>query len=578
MKLALSLSLALLFLFTSCRKPQDHNGKKIITINLRSNVDSLDPAISYDTVSSSIVYQLYESLYQYHYLKRPYQLEPLLAEGPPSISADKKTYTFKIKKNVRYHDSPALKGKPRYVKAQDFVTQIKRLAWTKTRSNGWFLFDGVVEGLNEFREKTGSSLEEFKKATVSGLSTPDDHTLVIKLTRPYPQLTYAFGMSFTAPIPIEAVEHFKNMLGQVEIGSGPFTLTDYASTHRANLKKFEHYRETFYPGQGDRYANHQGLLKDAGKKIPFLDEIKFKVIKEEQTRWLEFKAGKLDLLIIPKDQFDTAIGKDGKLSPSISGKGIELQMAPSLTYWWIAFNMQDSVIGKNKALRMAIAHAIDFNRYIQLFTNNTGQRAYSIYVPGIPGYTPSNKIANSYDLERAKKLMKQAGHPHGNGLPTLTYDARGNSTTDRQRAAFFKSEMAKIGIRLKVNLNTFPGFMEKQRKGNLQISLDGWALDYPDAENILQLLSTKNHPPGPNASYFSDPRFDKMFNELKILEEGEGKHLLMNKMEMLVHEQLPWVLLYYDRRYMLHYNYVKNYRYSPIINNFVKYLNLKKTK
>ncbi len=554
-------------------KKGESSPKNTLRLSLSGEVSTLDPANSYDTISASVVYQGYEQLYEYHYLKRPYTLQPLLAESMPKISEDGKVYEIKIKKNILYHDDPAFNGKPRFLKAQDFVTQIKRLAFKPTNSNGWWLFDRKIVGLNEFRNKAKSDFSKFKSLEIEGLQTPDDHTLIIKLKDPYPQMLFALALSFTSPIPIEAVEKYDNILNTRIIGTGPYKLIKYNQLSGINLKRFEKYREAHYPGEGDRLANNRGLLKDAGKTIPFIENITYRIIKESSTRWLNFGSNKIDLLAnIPKDNFNAAIDKFGKLNKELYKQGKRLQTFPTLTYWWLSFNMKDPIVGKNKNLRLAIAHALDIKRYIQVFTNNIGQKANSIYPPGIPGYDPSAKLPYKYDLALAKDFLKKAGYPGGKGLPILTYDVRGTSATNRQQAQFIKQELEKINIKVKVVTNTFPSFLQKSRNGQLQFWQDGWALDYPDAENVLQLLISKNHSPGPNATFYSNKKFDHLFSKMRLLNEGPEKHSLMKEMEKIINQDLPWIMEYYARSYILYHKRLLNFRHSNLIYNNIKYL------
>ena len=567
----ISVSLLSLLLF-GCRKSPKTAKSGYVNVPLSSAIDTLDPANSYDTISASVVYQAYEQLYEYHYLKRPYTIQPLLAEGLPSVSQDGKTYTIKIKKNIRYHDDPSFKGQPRYLKAQDFITQIKRLAFLPTKSNGWWLFDGNIEGINKFRKEAGTDFNKFQSLKIPGLSAPDDHTLIIKLVRPFPQLLFTLAMSFSSPMPMEAVIEYKNILHDKIIGTGPFKLISWNKNLNLELEQFEHYHEAYYPRQGDRRANSLNLLQDAGKKIPFIKGVKYSIIKESQTRWLNFRSKKIDYLVIPKDNYASAIDPNGGLSEELSRKNIKLQIFPTLTYWWLSFNMTDPILGSNLLLRKAIAHAINVERYIKFFTNNIGQKANSIYPPGIPGYDPAGQLNYEYDLEKAKMYLAKAGYPGGKGLPVIKYDVRGASATNRQQADFIKTELKKIGINVKVYLNTFPAFLEKSRRGKLQFWQDGWAMDYPDAENSLQLLTTKNHSPGPNSTFYSNKQFDAYFEELKVLPDGEKKRSLMKKMESIVQEELPWIMQYYARNYILHHNHLKNYRHSDLIYNNMKYL------
>ncbi len=545
--------------------------KDHIEISIPDDVSTLDPVNCYDTVCYVPLAQVYESLYEIEYLKRPYTLRPLLAEGFPAVSNDRLKYTFKIKKGIKYHDS-SLYSKGREVKAQDFVQQIKRLAFQGTTARGYWVVDGKIKGLNEWREKVGINLDAFFTESISGVSTPDDQTLVIELVRPYPQLLWAMAMNFTSPIPEEAIKAAKNDFRATFAGTGPYIITDYKPTQEVVLKKNEEYKTSVYPSQGDRFANENNLLKDAGAKIPFVNSVRFVVIKESQTDWLNFMKKKIDMINLVKDLYPQALTEDGKLKSEITGQNIQLQASPTLIYWWMNFNMKDPVIGKNLNLRKAIAYGVNIDKYIQLFTYNIAQKANSIYPPGISGYSPSTDLPYKYDLEVAKDYLKKAGFPDGKGLPKLTYDVRGTDTRKRQMGEFVQQELRNLGIEVEVRLNTFPAFLEKSRSGELQFWQGGWVLDYPDSENVLQLLTTANLPPGTNSSQYSNPEFDKMFNELRELEDGDRKNELMKKMEDIINRDLPWSMQYYSRNYILYHDYLKNFRYSDIIYNNIKYL------
>ena len=544
-----------------------------IEISLTGEISTIDPAACYDTVCYVPVAQVYESLYEFDYLKRPYSLRPLLAEGLPVISQDRLTYTFKIKKGIPYHDSN-LVPKGREVKAQDFVNQIKRLAFLGTNSRGFWLFDGKIKGINEWRDKVQSDLVMFFSEPVEGLSTPDDYTLVINLKYPYPQLQYAMAMNFTSPVPEEAIKASKNDLGAQAVGTGPYSITKYNATQGVDLIKFPRYVSSVYPSEGDRWAQENGMLKDAGAKLPFMDKVRLVVIKEAQTDWLNFLKKKIDMINLTKDHYQVALTPEGKLKPEIIQDEIVLQSSPTLIYWWIAFNMKDPVVGKNLNLRKAIAHAVNIDKYIELFTYNVAQKANSIYPPGIPGYSPNAELPYKYDLAAAKEYMKKAGFPNGKGLPTLKFDIRGSDTRRRQMGEFVQQELRQLGITVEIQINTFPAFLEKARKGELQFWQGGWVLDYPDAENVLQLLSKQNLPPGQNYFNFVNEEYDGHFKELREIEDGKRKFELMAKMENIVNAELPWIMQYYSRNYILAHKYLKNFMYSDIIYNNIKYLKI----
>ncbi len=413
-------------LLVSCTKTKNTN-KDTLNYAISSNISTLDPAISYDTVSAKVIYQMYESLYEYDYLLRPYQLKPLLAKELPRIENNGLTYTIKIKENIYYHSIDLFKQKPRKVIAEDFINQIKRLAYKPTKSSGWWLFDGKILGLNKFRNEVKNDLTNFFSYQVEGLKALDDHTLQIKLTQPYPQLIYALAMAFTTPIPKEMITKYKNDLTQIAIGTGPYQLVEWKKSSLLKLKKNKNYHTNSYPKKGDRFSYENNLLKDSGKTLPFIENINFHIMKEAQTRWLKFRNKEIDLIVLTKDHFPIAINNAGKLSKELKQEKIQLQVAPTLTYWWLAFNMTDPILGSNKYLRKAIAHAINIDEYIKNFTNNIALKANSIYPPGVTGYSPSNQLPYKYDVDLAKKLLAKAGYPNGKGLPEFSYDVRGRS-------------------------------------------------------------------------------------------------------------------------------------------------------
>lgn len=544
-----------------------------IEMSLPGEVSTMDPANCYDTICYMPLTQVYESLYEIEYLKRPYTLRPLLADGFPAVSSNRLKYTFKIKKGIRYHSSPYV-ANGREVKAQDFLNQLKRLAFQGTRSQGFWLMDQKIKGLNEWRAKVGTDLELFFKEPVPGISAPDDQTLIIELNRPYPQLLWAMAMSFTSPVPEEAIRGSSNDLRQTFVGTGPYLITSYNPSQEVTLVKNDQYTSSRYPTQGDRFAHENGLLKDAGAKIPFVKNVRFVVMKETQTEWLNFMAKKIDLVNLMKDQYPLALTSEGKIRPEISKEKISLQASPTLIYWWISFNMKDPLLGKNLNLRKAIAHGVNIEKYIELFTYNIAQKANSIYPPGIAGYSPSTDLPYKFDLALAKKFLASAGYPEGKGLPKLIFDVRGTDTRKRQMGEFVQQELRNLGIEIEVRLNTFPAFLERSRNGELQFWQGGWVLDYPDAENVLQLLTSANLPPGPNSSQYTNPEFDKMFDKLRELEDGDQKFKLMRKMEEIINKDLPWAMQYYSRNYILYHDHLKNFRYSDIIYNNVKYLKL----
>lgn len=161
-----------------------------IRLSLDNEVESLDPAKAYSDDSLTVSAQVMEPLYQYHYLKRPYEIQPLLAANHPTIEENGRMLIIPIKKGVYYHPHPAFRGVKREVRAEDFVLQFKRLGMETLKSPGRSLFAGLVEGFAEYGKKVNEDWTKLLDEKMDGVEVLDDYTLIIRLTRSEPNMIY----------------------------------------------------------------------------------------------------------------------------------------------------------------------------------------------------------------------------------------------------------------------------------------------------------------------------------------------------------------------------------------------------
>jgi len=380
---------------------------------LPAKVRSMDPGDIGDKISAAVVGQFFECLYQYHFLKRPYEIIPQLAESLPEISEDGLTYTIKIKKGVRYVDDKCFTdGKGKELKSSDFVYAWKRIANIKYLSQNWWIFDNKIVGLDEFREYTKSCKnagEVDYTREVEGLQTPDDYTLVIKLKKRWPQIVYILAYLATSPIAKEAVDFYgKDIVGH-PVGTGPYKLKQWNRGSYIEVVRNEDFHDEFYPTEGEESDLENGFLADAGKKLPMIDRIFFVIITEEQPRWLQFMRGKIDAAGIPKDNFSQAISVSRGVTPEMERRGIHLKKYYEPNTFWIGFNMEDPVIGASRNLRKAISYSVNRAEYIKLFWNGRDDIAYSFVPPMMKAYNPDVKeFGISYDPDKAREFVEAA--------------------------------------------------------------------------------------------------------------------------------------------------------------------------
>ena len=574
------------FLITtlSCTKKVEENGK-VLNLAVSSQVKGMDPIYANDRYSSNEVARVYEGLLQYHYLKRPYTLVPNLAESLPSVSEDGLTYTFKIKKGVNFQDDAAFQGgKGRELVAEDFVYSIKRLADPKLQGLGWWLLDGKIKGLNEWRKKYTQLPKTDYEEEVEGLKSLDRYTLQFKLAKPFPQFLYALAMPFTFAVAKEVVQKYGKEFINHPIGTGPFVIKDgvFTQTKKITYLKNPTFREKLYPCKASAQFEKDGLLKDCGKKLPLVDKVVVQIIEEDQPRWLNFQKGKVEYVGVPKDNFDTVIPDAKNLSPEYKDKGIELVVTPSLDVTYTAFNHDLELFKTNKKLRQAMSLAYDINTANKLFYNNQAIPAQSVIPPGIAGHmssyvSPFRGTGGNDQLAKAKQLLAEAGYPEGKGLPEITYDCPSN-TVSRQIGEYFKKQMAKIGVRINVIQNPWPELQKKITTRNVMTYGIAWGADYPDAENFLQLLYGPNAAPGANGSGYNNPELNQLYKVASVMQDSLERTALYEKMNRIAAEEVPWIYGVHRQNFTLKHSWLVNYVSSDFDAGIAQYLNIDKAK
>lgn len=569
----IGLVFAFMIAAVGCSREQNFD-EKVLNLITPQKIKGFDPIYAADLYASNEIGKVYEGLLEFHYLKRPYELTPNLAESMPEVSADGLTYTFKVKKGVMFQDSKAFpNGKGRELKADDFIYSIRRMADPKLQSTGWWLLDGKIAGLNEWRDKNANAEKVNYDEAVEGLKKIDDYTFQFKLTKPFPQFLYALAMPFTFAVAKEVVEHHGQEFQNYPVGTGPFKLEYFDNSNRIVYHRNPTFREKLYPSEGEATDEAAGLLADAGKKLPLVDKVIVNIVVESQPQWLNFQKGSADLLGVPKDNFDQAIVGGKNLHPDMAKKGIRLSMVNALDTTYVAFNHTDPLFKDNIKLRQAMSLAYDHVESNKLFYNNTATIAQSIIPPGISGHKKEYK--NPYigrNLEMAKKLLKEAGYPDGKGLPELNYETVG-STVSRQQGEFFAKNMADIGIKIRISTNTWPELVKKTNTKTAQMFGIAWGADYPDAENFFGLLFGPNESPGSNSSNYKNPTFDKIFAQASIMQDGPERTALYEQLYEMAGNEVPWIYGMHRTSVTVYQGWVKNYKYIEFNHTQVQYLN-----
>ena len=504
--------------------------------------------------------------------------------------------------------------------ADDYLYEIKRLAHPRLYSPIFGLMAQHIVGLDALArelkaaERAGEWLD-LRRYPLQGVQRVDDHTLRITLKDDYPQFVYWLAMPFFSPMPWEA-DRFFQQPGMAErnftldwwpVGTGPYMLTENNPNARMVLERNPNFHGETYPAAGAPGDAEAGLLRDAGQPLPFIDRVVFTREKESVPYWNKFLQGYYDAAGISSDQFDQAVrvSVEGGAEPSreMVEKGIRLNTNVAATDFYFGFNMKDPVVGGQKGgeaaerarkLRQAISIAVDMEEYLSIFANGRGIVASSPLPPGIfgrregeQGINPVTHVWRNGHAERrpladAKRLLAEAGYPDGRdartGAPLVLYfDTTSAGPGDKARLDWWRSQLAKLGIQLEIRDTDWNRFQEKIRKGAQQLYGLGWSADYPDPENFLFLLygpEARADGAGANSSNYSNPQFDALFDEMKILPNGPERQRLIDRMVELLRHDAPWVFGFHPKDYTLRQSWLYNVKPNELAGNTTKYLRL----
>jgi oligopeptide transport system substrate-binding protein len=521
LKLSLMFRIAPLFflvliLFGSCRRSQyGDSGKTVFRYNESAGITSLDPAFCSNQANIWAVNQLYKGLVQ---LDDNLHIKPCIAKHW-EISNDGLTYRFHLRNDAFFHDSPAFKnGKGRKVVASDFVYSFNRIADPGTASPGAWVFGQVLrkDGQPAFR-------------------AIDDSTLRITLKTPFPPFLGLLTSQYCSVVPREAVEKFGIDFRRSPVGTGPFSFKMWKEGVKLVMIKNDHYFEI----QGNSH-------------LPYLDAIAVTFIVDKQAAFLEFVKGNLDFMSgIDASYKDELLTREGKLNPKYNDR-ISLVTGPYLNTEYLGILVDTSLSQvKNSPLRIlkirqAINCAFDRKKMMRYLRNNIGLPGVGGMVPpGLPYFDQSCVIGYDYDPARARQLLAEAGFPGGKGLPPITLTTNASYL---DLCKYIQSQLNEAGFIVKIDV-TPPGTLRDMiALSRVNFFRGSWIADYPDAENYLSLYYTPNFcPAGPNYTHFSNPEFDAMYRYAANETNDSIRGQLYMKMDNLVMEQAPVVVLYYDQ-------------------------------
>ncbi len=534
----LTLLLATLAAASGCAPESDlPGGQALYRHSLPGVPADLDPAHSGDRYSAFITQNLFQTLFVYRYLARPYRLKPSLAADFPDISADGLRYLIRIRPGQRFADDPAFTdGAGREVVAADVVYSLMRHFDPATRSQGQWLWRGRIAGLDAWAAGVDA------EAPVAGLKVLDRYRLEIRLTAPYPALLHTLANPLSAVVPREAVARYGREFGVNPVGSGPYRLASFDSG-RALLVRNSNYGPTTLDLESEGYQPERhrdfGLESLDGLKLPLIERVGVDFIPDDAARWLAFNsAAGIQFLRLPADQVGELLADPiaGRLKTEYRA-ALQAAPAPELGFVRLDFNFADPSIGgdpdsgraeERRRLRCALAATVDWDERNRIFYQGLGIVIDALAPPatGAPGAIPARRRAPPALAELDLRPAPPLSYGHLAGV-------RG-----RQEYAFFRDALVAAGYpESRIAARSYPNLSALARgiaNAEINVYVLGWVMDYPDPINNFELFYGPNTLPGANYSQYRNPEYDALFEQASATAPSPARDQLLERLQALL--------------------------------------------
>ena len=457
---------------------------------LGNDPGSLDPSHITDFYAVQVANQIFDSLVEFD---AHLNVLPALAQSW-SASRDGLTWTFNLRQGVHFHNG-------REVVAEDVVYSLSRLLDPAVDSpRSWFL--DRIQGAAAFQSGAAKDLE--------GLKSLDRYTVKIVLSEPFAPFISILGLPHTSVIPREEVERLGAGFAAAPVGTGAFRFV-----------RWERGREILLE------ANEQYYRKRAA-----LDRIQFVIFPGSVQRDMlrAFQRGELEETPVPPQDLDELLA---------AGK-YQVIRKPTLSIRLLGFNLERSPFDQ-EAVRQAFNYAIDKVRMNQEIQGDRYVVARGILPPGMPGYNPEVQ-GYDYQVNKAKALLAQAGHPGGKGLAPATLASSVKSDEVRRESQAVQQYLAAIGIQVILkDFDDWPVFRNALGLGEVQMFRYARYADYPDPDNFLYPLFHSQS----QTNYFRyhNARVDDLLDRARRETNDLRRVKLYREAEQLIMNDAPGLML-----------------------------------
>ena len=496
-------------------------GKKILTIQLGPDVESIDPALNSAVDGANYILFAFDNLLK---MDKDGKVVPGLAEKY-EVSDDQLTWTFHLRDGLKWSDGSVLT-------ADDFVYSWQRLVDPNVAAPYAQTVLGMVEGYDDAigRPDADGNTTVDSDPTKLKVEAPDEKTLIVHMAKPTPYFDKLAAFVSLSPVKKDVVEANPDGWSidpKTYISTGPFKLTGWEPGSYLMFEKNENYWDA-----------------DSIK----LDGIKCLLMQDQNATFSAYESG--DALMIkdvPTQEITTLKERS------------DFHIDPILGTYYLDLNTTLDEF-KDPKVREALSLALDRKYISETITSGTYTPASGFVSEGVTDWngtawqdniTDKSAYINIDDhagnLAKAKELLKEAGYENGVGLPEMVYSTN-DASYHKKIAEYLQQAWGELGLKVQVNIVEWKSFTPQRRSGNYQIARDGWVMDYNDPSNILELALTGN---GNNNAKYSNPEFDALMSKAATEKDPQTRFGYLHQAEEFIMKDTAMVpLLYYNDFYL----------------------------
>ncbi|SDX05496.1 oligopeptide transport system substrate-binding protein [Marininema mesophilum] len=496
---------------------EEEKEKQVLRMTTEADPPTLDSATALDGSSFNVLNNVMEGLMRLDKDNKP---QPAMAEAMPKVSADKKSYTFKIRKNAKWSDGKA-------VKAQDFVYAWKRALNPRLKLQSAVILFPIVNAQAYY----GGQLPE----TTLGIKALDDRTLQVNLRYPTPYFLSMLASAAYLPQRQDIVKKYGQEYGtnkDTMVYNGPFILS-----------KWKH-------EQGYQYKKNKGYW-DA--KTVQLEKADVKIVSDSVSAMNDYTSNRSDLSPL-----------SDKLVKAFQS-GNEYQSVDRGATFLLVFNNRMKFF-QNKKIRKALSLAIDRDELVNGVMKNGSRPAKGMVPDGIDDahgktFRKDAGTLTHYDAAEAKQLLNEGMKELGISTPP-TLQLSVNDDDRKKIALFLKNEWKNnLGIDVSISPRAIKQKLAAEQRGMFNLSLVRWIGRYNDPMSFLEIGYSQSQV---NFGRWSNADFDRLMEKSKVTKDLKQRNEDLVKAEKIVMDDAGVSPLFYESQAYVQKPYVKQLYRLPI--------------